>query len=191
MSEAPDADLVQQTIRGDREAFRPLVTRYQERVYLLATSWLRDPSDAQDVTQETFYVAYRHLPELRDSAKFSSWLFGITRNLCHVWMRKRRIVDECVPLEDVENQLQVEPSGPYGGSFGLGETREELLNLLHAGLNALPDKYQILLRLKYLSGVSYHEIAEMLDLPEATIKSRLFEARRILREKILAGDLSG
>lgn len=183
MSEATDADLVRRTIRGDRDAFRPLVQRYQERVYLLANSWLRDHSEAQDVTQETFYVAYRKLPDLRDTSKFGPWLFGVARNLCHVAMRRRRLLEDSVPLETVENQLADKTSETMAGHSAM-DSREGLLAQLHEGLGNLPDKYQVLLRLKYLSGVSYREIAETMDLPEATIKSRLYEARQMLRERI-------
>lgn len=187
MSEARDADLVRQVVRGDDDAFRPLVARYEQRVYILAISWLGDPAEAQDVTQETFYAAYRRLPELRDAEKFRAWLFGTARNLCHVWLRKRRLFGEPVPLETLEDApFEKIPHPSYEAVNPLGETREELLTRLHASLDRLPDKYQTLLRLKYLSGSSYREIAEMMDLPEATIKSRLFEARRLLRERVHA-----
>ncbi len=187
MSEARDADLVRQVVRGDRDAFRPLVGRYEQRVYILAISWLGDPAEAQDVTQETFYAAYRRLPELKDAEKFRAWLFATARNLCRVWLRKRRLFGEPVPLETLEDVPFEKPHPSFEAAESVGETREELLTLLHASLDRLPDKYQTLLRLKYLSGSSYREIAEMMDLPEATVKSRLFEARRLLRERVHAG----
>ena len=172
--ETCDAMLVQRVLGGDREAFGCLVNRHQQSVYNLAYSILGSWQDAQDVAQEAFFAAFRRLPELRDRNKFGNWLFGTTRHLCYVLLRRRRVVGEQVPLDQVEGLVAESPA----------EAEEDRGSLALKAIEALPDKYQVLLRLKYLSGYSYRRISEMFDLPEVTVKSRLFEGRRMLREHI-------
>lgn len=172
--ELSDADLVQRVLAGKREAFRFLVDGYRQSVYNLAYSILGSREDAQDVAQEAFLAAYRRLPDLRDRSKFGSWLFGTTRHLCYVVLRRRRVVGVQVPLEEVK-ALAAESRDPI---------REDRVTMAMEAMEDLPDKYKVLLRLKYLGGYSYQHIAEMMDLPEITVKSRLFEGRRMLRERV-------
>ncbi|MFH1738910.1 MAG: sigma-70 family RNA polymerase sigma factor [bacterium] len=174
VGEMSDADLVERVLTGDREAFGRLVDRYQQGVYNLAYAILGSWQDAQDIAQEAFFAAFRRLPELRDWNKFGNWLFGTTRHLCYVLLRRRRVVGEQVPLEDVEAFIAESPS----------TDEEDRIALTLNAIEKLPDKYQVLLRLKYLGGYSYRRISEMSDLPEVTVKSRLFEGRRMLREHI-------
>ncbi len=170
-----DAELVYCVLSGRRDWFQTLVDRYRRQVYGLAYSMLGNWQDAQDVAQEAFFSAYRRLPDLRDPAKFGSWLFGTTRHLCYVVLRKRRVIGEQVPVEQAET-LAVKPSQE--------ETQDDQLALMLRAMQQLPDKYQSLLRLKYIGGYSYRDIARMLDVPEVTVKSRLFEGRRLLREQV-------
>jgi RNA polymerase sigma-70 factor (ECF subfamily) len=174
LHELSDADLVQRVLVGKREAFRFLVERYRQSVYNLAYSILGSREDAQDIAQEAFLAAYRRLPELRDWDKFGSWLFGTTRHLCYVLLRRRRVLGGQVPIEGADT-LAAEARE---------STEEDHMTMMLEAMGGLPDKYQVLLRLKYLGGYSYKVIAEMMDLPEITVKSRLFEARRMLRERV-------
>jgi len=169
-----EVDLVLRVLSGDRAAYGVLMSRYQRRVYHLAYSILGSWQDAQDVSQEAFFAAYRRLPKLKDPGKFGGWLFGTARHICYVTLRKRRVIGEQVPIEEVEF-LATRPVEDIPGD------REALML---QGIRDLPEKYQVLLRLKYLGGYSYQRVAEMLDLPEVTVKSRLFEGRRMLRERV-------
>lgn len=173
-AELSDADLVQRVLVGRREAFQVLVKRYRQSVYNLAYSILGSREDAQDVAQEAFFAAYRRLPNLRDWSKFGSWLFGTARHLCYVILRRRRVVGEQVPLSEAERLSGESRDG----------TEEDHLTIVLEAMEDLPDKYKVLLRLKYLGGYSYRRIAEMMDLPEIVVKSRLFEGRRMLRERV-------
>ncbi len=170
-----DAELVQRVLAGRREWFQTLVERYRKKVYSLAYSILSNWQDAQDVAQEAFFSAYRRLPDLRDPKKFGAWLFGTTRHLCYVALREKRVIGEHIPVEQIGSAAAGPPQE---------EAQDDQLALMLAAMEDLPDKYQLLLRLKYLGGYSYREIAQLADVPEVTVKSRLFEGRRMLRERV-------
>ncbi|MBN2328483.1 MAG: sigma-70 family RNA polymerase sigma factor [Candidatus Omnitrophica bacterium] len=178
MTKNAEATLVSQVLNGRRECYRPLVEKYQMKIYLLACSMLGNPSEAQDIAQETFLVAYKSLNQLKDQTKFGSWLFGITRNLCYSAMRRQKIKTEpidSVAYQDIPNVVPMRPSEENG---------VDILSILMKRLDDLPEKYRVLLRLKYLEDYSYQEISEMLDIPVDLVRSRLFEGRRLLREDL-------
>lgn len=173
-----EATLVQQVLNGRRECYRPLVEMYQKRVYVLACSMIGNNSEAQDIAQEAFLTAYKHLSDLKDRAKFGTWLYGITRNLCYTALRKKKVESESlndVSESEYSNVISLNP---------LAEDGEDLLETLMARLDQLPEKYQTLLRMRYLEDYSYQEISEMLDIPVDLVRSRLFEGRKILRESV-------
>lgn len=175
-----DAALIKQVLSGNRECYRPLVDKYQRSVYHLACSLIHHSTEAQDIAQETFLTAYKNIRKLKDHAKFGSWLYGITRNLCLESLRKRKKEPEYldnasllkldVAVEDKVKEL----------------TGKDITDTLIAKLDTMPDKYQSLLRLKYLQDYSYQEIADMMDIPADLVRSRLFEGRKMLREEVAA-----
>lgn len=173
-----EATLIHQVRKGRRECFRPLVEKYERKVFLLACSLLGNGTDAQDAAQDAFFLAFQKLGELRETGKFGPWLFGITRNLCFEMLRKRReaptALDD-VPAQDLKNVIAMRPSEEEG---------ESLVDVMLRRLDDLPEKYRVLLRLKYLEDYSYQEIAEMTDIPVDLVRSRLYEGRRMLREGV-------
>lgn len=176
MAQNAEATLVSQVLSGRRECYRPLVEKYQKKVYLLACSMVGIPAEAQDIAQEAFLVAYKNLHQLKDRERFGSWLFGITRNLSYTALRKQKIETESidsVAYRDIPNVVPMRPAEENG---------VDILATLMSRLEELPEKYRILLRLKYLEDYSYQEISEMLDIPVDLVRSRLFEGRRMLRE---------
>ena len=179
MVENAEATMIQQVIIGRRECYRPLVEKYQKKIYLLACSMLGNAAEAQDITQEAFLLAYKNLRDLKDRGKYGSWLYGITRNLCYAALRRKRIepesLEELAPQDAPSNVIPMWPADEEGTDL-----RSELLSKLES----LPDKYRVLLNLKYLDDCSYQEISEMLDLPVDLVRSRLFEGRRMLREGV-------
>lgn len=178
MPEKTEATLIEQVLKGKRECFRPLVESYQKKVFLLANGMLGHGPEAQDIAQEAFLLAFQKLRELDDPNKFGPWLFGITRNLCYNSIRKNRIhsepFDESLPHHAV-NVVALKPKSSDGG-----EVAQDML----IRLDRLPEKYRTPLRLKYMEDYSYQEIAELLDWPIDLVRSRLFEGRRILRERM-------
>jgi len=178
MVQNAEVTLIDQVLNGRRECYRPLVEKYERKVFLLACSLVRNPTDAQDVAQEAFLQAYKNLHTLKDREKFGSWLFGITRNLCYAALRRMKVQPESfetLPVSEISNVVMMRPPGEDG---------LDIVEILLAKLDQLPEKYQVLLRLKYLEDYSYQEIAEMLDLPVDLVRSRLFEGRRLLREGV-------
>ncbi len=178
MTKNADSTLVKQVLLGQHECYRPLVEKYKKKIFILACSILGNPSEAQDISQEVFFIAFKNLQTLKERHKFGSWLYGITRNLCFAALRKKRIEPES--LEDLSytqfaNVVEMRPADEDG---------DDLSNKLLSQLELLSEKYRTLLRLKYLEDYSYQEISEMLDLPVDLVRSRLFEGRRILREGI-------
>lgn len=178
MPEKTEATLIEQVLKGKRECFRPLVETYQKKVFLLAHGMLGHGPEAQDLAQEAFLLAFQKLRELDDPNKFGPWLFGITRNLCYNSIRSRKIqsepFDESLP-QHTANVVALKPKSSDGG-----ELAQDMLKRLER----LPEKYRTPLRLKYMEDYSYQEIAELLDWPVDLVRSRLFEGRRILRERM-------
>ena len=179
MVDNAEATLIKQVLTGQRECYRPLVEKYQKKIFLLACSMLGNPSEAQDMAQEAFLLAYKNLRDLKDRLKFGPWLYGITRNLCYAALRKKRIeptsLEEISEHEIPDNVVRMWPADEQG---------TDLRSALLSKLEALPERYRVLLNLKYLEDCSYQEISEMLDLPVDLIRSRLFEGRRLLREGV-------
>lgn len=176
MDAQTEITLIAQVLKGQRECFRPLVEAYQRKVFHLACSLVGNPTEAQDIAQETFLTAFQNLGRLKQHARFSSWLFGITRNLCYEALRQRKLDPQ--PFEETQDY-----AAPQVISLNKEtDPNQDLVRQMMARLERLPEKYRVLLRLKYLENYRYAEIAELLDLPVDLVRSRLFEGRRILRE---------
>ena len=172
-----DAELVARVRQGDEAAFEQLVRRHQRYAFNLAYRVLGDYAEAEDVTQEAFVRAWRGMPGFRGQARFTTWLYRIVYNLClNRLPRLRRELLQSEPLEEV--LINPDPCPP-----DLFETRERSA-FLHAQLDHLPEKYRLVLTLRYLHELSYAEIAAALDVPMGTVKTHLHRARRLLTERL-------
>ena len=181
LNSAEELALIEKVRAGDPNAFEPLVSEHQKRVYNLALRLLRDPDDAADAAQDAFIKAYTGLDAFRSDSKFSVWLYRITYNICLDYMRKRKRMSE-VPLtfeddEGNESELQIpdesaSPEREY--------EKAELRSLINEGLDSLsPDHRQILI-MREISDMSCADIAAALSVEEGTVKSRISRARRNL-----------
>jgi RNA polymerase sigma-70 factor, ECF subfamily len=169
-----DAALVAATLAGGSEAFGTLVERYDRAVYNLALRTMRDGEEAKDVAQETFFKAFRSLRTYRPSAKFSTWIFAIAYHACCDRLaRRKRYTDAELP----------ERADPTPGPESLAIRRDETLRL-RAAIDALPEKYRIVITLYHLQGRQYEEIARVLELPMGTVKTHLFRAKEMLRKRL-------
>lgn len=188
MTRAEEAALIERVLGGDTDAFEPLVTENQSRVYHLALKMMSDPEDAYDVSQEAFLKAFTSLKSFKGESSFSSWLYRITANLCldQLRSRKKQKTASLVYLDDeaAEQELQL-PDLRYEPASEL--ERRELRRAIDRALEKLPAQSRSILLLREASGLSYSEIGETLGLEEGTVKSRLFRARaklaKILRDE--------
>ncbi len=182
-AEHEDARLIQASQQGDQDAFALLVQRHQRRVFNLILGMLHDDDDASDVTQEAFLAAWRGLPSFRSEARFSTWLSRIAYHcgLQQLERRKREHVRQTV--------MQAEQILAEGeNEKGIEETveRDNLQTLVREQLSQLPTKYRVVLILRHLENRTYEEMAQILTLPIGTIKTHLFRARNLLKERLLA-----
>jgi RNA polymerase sigma-70 factor (ECF subfamily) len=164
-----DEALVARAQRGDRDAFDELVRRHRSRVYAVVLRLTRDPSDAEDALQDTFLNAYRALHRFDRRARFSTWLYRIATNAALDVIGRRRLSR---PLDDAGVPEAVAPGDPFAQA---GQRRA-----LEAALAALPEEFRVATLLCDVAGLGTGEAAEVLDLPEGTVKSRVFRSRALL-----------
>jgi len=184
-SEQDDAQLVAISKKGDQDAFSLLVQRYQRRVFNLVFRMLQNYEEASEITQEAFLAAWQGLPGFRGDARFSTWLYRITYNcaLKQLELRKRDSA--------LYQALQDESALVDGDDVQKNKHLEMLDNqeLVHEHLSQLPAKYRIVLVLRHLQDMTYEEMAEILTMPVGTIKTHLFRARNLLKERLQSFDL--
>jgi RNA polymerase sigma-70 factor (ECF subfamily) len=178
-----EKELIRLSQEGNGEAFEALVERYKAKVFNLAHSWTQDRAAADDLAQEVFIKAYFSLPKFKSKSEFGTWLYRIAVNHIKDYFRKTKIRHKDISLEEVgEKALTVE-----NGSRGEEEqARERKKALVQAALQRLPEKYRIILTLRDIQGLSYEEISGILRLSPGTVDSRLFRARKKLRDKLTA-----
>lgn len=169
--------LVKRAASGDPDAFTKLVTHYSGLVFSLCLLRTRDRDEAEDLTQEVFVKVYRRLPTLKEPARFVSWLRRVTANECNAWARARR---ETASLENIEvdeaRETSVTPVTPR---------RLETETVVAQALRSVSQRNRRALTLHYVSGYSYQEISRLLELPVATVRSRLHEGRRQMKSELL------
>ncbi len=172
-----EAFLIERANEGDQAAFGTLVERYQNAVYNLAYRMLGSPEEAEDAAQEIFVRIYRQLARYDPERKFSTWVLTIATNYCIDQLRRRRM--QLVPLENIIPWARAREAGPEGEALSR-ESRDEVQRLLRE----LPEKYRAVLVLRYWQDLSCAEIADILKLPEGTVKTQLHRARKALGQLI-------
>lgn len=178
-----DTDGVKASQHGDQIAFALLVQRHQHRVFALSMRMLQDPEEANEATQEAFLAAWQGLPAFRGDALFSSWLYRIAYHCCVrvLDLRKR----ELLLLEGMQAEQTRSEMGTEQQAMENIERHDQQV-MLQKNLEHLPAKYRMVLRLRYLQERTYEEIAEILAMPIGTIKTHLFRAKRLLKERLVA-----
>jgi len=188
-----DAGLVEECRRGDPRAFDTLVNRYKDRIYNAAYRFLGHHEDAADVCQEVFVRAYRAIESFEGRAKVSTWLLSITLNLCRNRVRdlKRKGRDKGVSLEVLQERApgRAEALDNRSASPSDAAIRGELESALQVCLAALPDHYRMAFVLRTYEDLAYDEIAEVMGCPSGTVKSRLNQARRLLKDCLTAREV--
>lgn len=184
-----DAELVNLSLNGDREAFSALISRYQQIVCTIALKRTGDYGQAQDIAQEAFLEAYLHLESLREPKKFANWIAGITRNLVNRWLISQQ--RELISIENLvyHEEKTGEPIRPLVSNLSpqtpeqLYEEKEESEGVWKA-IKSLPTQLRETILLYYIDGYSYHEISNLLGIPETTVRGRLYQGRQKLKRRM-------
>jgi len=182
-----DEELVTRSIGGDAESFNQLVLRWERPIYALAYRTLGREEDARDVCQETFLRAYRALSRFRGEAKFSSWLYRITLNLCRDWIRRQRrtpVVQLPEYVDVLELQASREPSEPIENIVA----RNDLTRAVEKAMAKLPEEQRTAIILKEYHGLTFQEIADLAGCPLSTVKTRLYQGLAVLRRELAKSD---
>ena len=178
---ATDQQLVARVQKGDSRAFDMLVLKYQHKIFSLISRYVRDADEVQDVAQEAFIKAYRSLPGFRGDSAFYTWLYRIAINTAknHLVSRSRRPPGSDVELEDAE---YFESGGglrtietPETALFG-----EELKAVVQDAISALSEDLRTAITLREFDGLSYEDIADIMDCPVGTVRSRISRAREAI-----------
>ncbi|MEM7079876.1 MAG: RNA polymerase sigma factor RpoE [Pseudomonadota bacterium] len=185
MAEDTDKELVKRVQRGDLAAFDLLFARYQGKIINLIGRYVRDNQEVQDVAQEAFIKAYRALPRFRGDSAFYTWLYRIAINTAknHLVSRSRRPPSTDVDIDDADYrddaQVLRDVDDPQGAL-----ARDRLETAIHDALAQLPDDLRSALTLREFDGLSYEQIATVLECPVGTVRSRIFRAREFVDERI-------
>jgi RNA polymerase sigma-70 factor (ECF subfamily) len=184
-TEQDDTLLVAASKQGDQDAFAQLVQRYQRRVFNLVFRMLQQYEEANEITQETFLAAWQGLPSFRGDARFPTWLYRIAYN-CSLKQLEQRKRDQALQSAMQAEQLLERTNDDNRTDAQLEAHDRQALVQQH--LSQLPAKYRIVLVLRHLQEMTYEEMAEILTVPIGTIKTHLFRARNLLKERLLAFD---
>ncbi len=178
-----DRDLIESSLRGDRGAFETLVNRYKRLVVHIVHRIVSDAPDAEDLYQEIFMRVFEGLPRFRREAKMSTWIGKIAYNTCVNYLHRKREILFCDLPEDARS---VEGLSVSRSQQDEQIERKDLAERLENEIQSMPPVFRIILTLYHLQEMTYREIGEVMDLPEGTVKSYLFRARRLLRQRLVA-----
>jgi len=180
-----DKSLVERVQRGEKAAFDMLVLKYQHKLIKLISRYVRDPSEVLDVAQESFLKAYRALPNFRGDSAFYTWLYRIAINTAKNYLvaQGRRPPDGDIDSTDAEQ---------YEGESELKDNstperllmRDEIERTVIEAIEQLPEDLRTAITLRELEGLSYEEIAESMDCPIGTVRSRIFRAREAINKRL-------
>jgi RNA polymerase sigma-70 factor (ECF subfamily) len=181
-----DQQLVERVQRGDKHAFDLLVSKYQRKLGRLISRFVRDPAEAEDVTQDAFIKAYRALPGFRGESAFYTWLYRIGINTAknHLLSNKRR-APTSTSLDAEESESFVESSHFREVNTPENELMsKQVVGVVQASLQQLPEDLRSALTLREIEGLSYEEIAIVMNCPIGTVRSRIFRAREAVAENL-------
>jgi len=180
-----DQALVERVQQGDRSAFDTLVLKYQSKIIQLVNRYVHDPDEAMDVAQEAFIKAYRAIGRFRGDSAFYTWIYRIAINTAknHLVASGRRPPTGDIDAQDAEQ---------YEGATGLREyatpermlLKEEIEKTVASAIEELPDDLKTAITLRELEGLSYEEIAQAMECPIGTVRSRIFRAREAIDTKL-------
>jgi RNA polymerase sigma-70 factor (ECF subfamily) len=178
-----DENIVERALTGDADAFGELVRRWERRIFALAYGMLGREEDARDATQETFIAAFRNLRGFRGEAKVSSWLHRIAVNQCITRQRRAKVRSETALEDEVEKNAGSFAAPTTYSPAGVVE-RRQVTQAVRKAVNSLPVELRQVIVMKEFEDLTFKEIADALDLPLSTVKSRLYTALKQLQMRL-------
>ena len=178
-----DEELVERSRGGDVDSFNQLILRWERPIYALAYRVIGREEDARDVCQEAFLRAYRALPGFKGEAKFSSWLYRITLNLCRDWIRRQRRAPVSQMPDEVDALEAAAAAEPRESIEDL-VARRELTAVVESAMARLPAEQRTAIILKEYHGMTFQEIADLQGCPLSTVKTRLYQGLSVLRRHL-------
>lgn len=180
-----DDALIEQVIKGDRESFDILVKKYQSRITILINRIIEDPTQSADIAQEVFIKAYRSLDKFRGDSAFYTWLYRIAINTAKNYLKSNKSQKSETDV-DFNNTDEL-PAKIRIRDYSTPETwlcSDELQQALLDAVNTLPEELRSCIILRELAGLSYEEIAQVMQCPVGTVRSRIFRARSVVEQHI-------
>ena len=182
---ATDKEIIERVKSGEKEAYDLLVLKYQQRVINLISRFVKNHSDALDVSQETFIKAYRALPNFRGDSAFYTWLYRIAVNTAknHLTVQSRKITKsdyDVAEIEQIEGNMRLTEQTTPESLLAKDELQETILKTIEN----LPEDLKSAIMLREIEGLSYEGIAEVMECPVGTVRSRIFRAREMIDSKI-------
>jgi RNA polymerase sigma-70 factor (ECF subfamily) len=190
LAQLADDELVVRIARADHAAFEALMRRHNGRLFRVARTILKDEAEAEDALQEAYLEAYRHIRDFRGSAQLATWLTRIVINQALMRVRKQKRDPVVVPITPPHNAADGEVGGVSDVVDESGESppsamlRAEIRNILEQKIDELPVAFRTVFVMREVEEMSVQETAECLSIPEATVRTRLFRARALLRAAI-------
>ena len=181
-----DQQLVERAQRGDKRAFELLVEKYQRKLGRLLARFIRDPAEVEDVTQEAFIKAYRALPAFRGDSAFYTWLYRIGINTAKNYLMalgRRAPTSTEVEAEDAEGFEDAEQLRDINTPESMLLSKE-IAATVNATIEDLPEELRTAIQLREIEGMSYEDIARIMDCPIGTVRSRIFRAREAIAERL-------
>lgn len=183
--QSTDQQLVERVQRGDKHAFDLLVLKYQHKIFSLVSRYVRDSDEIQDVAQEAFIKAYRALPKFRGDSAFYTWLYRISINTAKNYLvaKGRRPPGSDIDAEEAENfdsgSALRDIENPENALYG-----EELKQVVERAMKNLPEDLRAAVTLREFDGLSYEDIADVMECPVGTVRSRIFRAREAIDKQV-------
>jgi RNA polymerase sigma-70 factor (ECF subfamily) len=181
-----DAELVRRALARDDSAFRTIMQRNNQRLYRIARGILRNSTEAEDAVQEAYVCAFNHLASYRGESSLATWLSRITMNEAFGRLRRRRVIVDLAVLEGTRAEAEIIPF-PLSTSNDDPErtmAQRQILQLVEQATDNLPEAYRLVFVARVIEGMSVEETAELLNLRQETVKTRLHRARQLVRDQL-------
>ncbi|HFE64987.1 RNA polymerase subunit sigma-24 [candidate division KSB1 bacterium 4484_188] len=180
-----DKRLIKSALQGDQKAYEALLNKYRNLVFTIMIKMVRNPQEAEDLTQEAFMKAFHSLTSFNEEFAFSTWLMKIATNNCIDFLRKRKLrtysIHEPIQYKDEKIEVEIPDAEPGPEKNVLQRERKQMLE---EAIARLPERYRYVIILRHKEEKSYEEISEILNLPLGTIKAQIFRAREILNKNL-------